>query len=94
MCIHSTVSREQLPIRAYAYILPGDLFNTLYDADHLKIALASLNRARTLIQTVSRDYVRLIKYAGSLYQCKQLKVSALGRMVVSAGYVFTSRALR
>jgi nucleolar GTP-binding protein len=29
---------------------------------------------------VSRDYVRLLKYAQSLFQCKQLKRAALGRM--------------
>lgn len=33
-----------------------------------------------MIETVSRDYVRLIKYAQSLFQCKQLKRAALGRM--------------
>ncbi|KAE9970175.1 Nucleolar GTP-binding protein 1 [Venturia inaequalis] len=57
-----------------------DLMNTLYDADHFKIALGQLARAKTLIETVSRDYVRLLKYGQSLYQCKQLKRAALGRM--------------
>lgn len=33
-----------------------------------------------MIETISRDYVRLIKYAQSLFQCKQLKRAALGRM--------------
>jgi nucleolar GTP-binding protein len=32
------------------------------------------------VETVCRDYVRLIKYAQSLFQCKQLKRAALGRM--------------
>lgn len=36
--------------------------------------------AKHLIETVSRDYVRLLKYAQSLFQCKQLKRAALGRM--------------
>ncbi len=57
-----------------------DLLNTLYDADHFKIALGKLSTARHLIETVSRDYVRLLKYAQSLFQCKQLKKAALGRM--------------
>lgn len=57
-----------------------DLLNTLYDADHFRIALGQLSTAKHLIETISRDYVRLIKYAQSLYQCKQLKRSALGRM--------------
>ncbi|BCS18048.1 putative GTPase NOG1 [Aspergillus puulaauensis] len=57
-----------------------DLMNTLYDADHFRIALGQVSTAKHLIETVSRDYVRLIKYAGSLFQCKQLKRAALGRM--------------
>lgn len=57
-----------------------DLLNTLYDADHFRIALGQLSTAKHLVETVSRDYVRLIKYAQSLYQCKQLKRAALGRM--------------
>ena len=54
--------------------------NTLYDADHFRIALGQLSTAKRLIETVSRDYVRLLKYAQSLFQCKQLKRAALGRM--------------
>ena len=57
-----------------------DLLNTLYDADHFRIALGQLSTAKHLIEAVSRDYVRLLKYAQSLYQCKQLKRAALGRM--------------
>ena len=57
-----------------------DLLNTLYDADHFKIALGQISTAKRLIETVSRDYVRLLKYAQSLFQCKQLKRAALGRM--------------
>ena len=57
-----------------------DLLNVLYDADHFRIALGQLSTAKHLIETVSRDYVRLLKYAPSLYQCKQLKRAALGRM--------------
>jgi nucleolar GTP-binding protein len=57
-----------------------DLLNTLYDADHFRIALGHLSTAKHLIESISRDYVRLLKYAQSLYQCKQLKRAALGRM--------------
>lgn len=57
-----------------------DLLHTLYDADHFRIALGQLSTAKHLIESISRDYVRLIKYAQSLYQCKQLKRAALGRM--------------
>ena len=61
-------------------IADKDLLNTLYDADHFRIALGQLSTAKHLIETVSRDYVRLLKYAQSLFQCKQLKRAALGRM--------------
>ncbi|KAL7796553.1 P-loop containing nucleoside triphosphate hydrolase protein [Trichoderma ceciliae] len=57
-----------------------DLLNTLYDADHFKIALGQMSTAKHLVETISRDYVRLLKYGQSLYQCKQLKRAALGRM--------------
>ena len=39
-----------------------------------------LNTARHLVENVSKDYVRLLKYGDSLYRCKQLKKAALGRM--------------
>ena len=58
----------------------ADLMNVLYDRDHYKIALGQMNTARHLIDNVSRDYVRLLKYGDSLYRCKQLKRAALGRM--------------
>jgi len=52
----------------------------LYDADHFRIALGQLSTAKHLIETVARDYIRLLKYGQSLFQCKQLKRAALGRM--------------
>ncbi|EPE05537.1 nucleolar gtp-binding protein [Ophiostoma piceae UAMH 11346] len=58
----------------------SSLFNVLYDADHYKIALSQLSGAKNKIETIARDYVRLLKYAQSLYQAKTLKRSALGRM--------------
>ncbi|KAG1669364.1 Nucleolar GTP-binding protein 1 [Nymphon striatum] len=59
----------------------ADLMNVLYDKDHYKLALGQINTARHLIDNISKDYVRLLKYADSLYRCKQLKKAALGRMV-------------
>ncbi|XP_064644176.1 GTP-binding protein 4-like [Lineus longissimus] len=58
----------------------ADLMNVLYDRDHYKLALGQLNTALHLIDNVAKDYVRLMKYADSLYRCKQLKKAALGRM--------------
>lgn len=54
--------------------------NILYDKDHYKLALAQINTARHLIDNVSKDYVKLLKFGDSLYRCKQLKRAALGRM--------------
>ena len=48
--------------------------------DHYKLALGQINTARHLIDSVSKDYVRLLKFGDSLYRCKQLKRAALGRM--------------
>ncbi|KAI6657570.1 Nucleolar GTP-binding protein 1-like [Oopsacas minuta] len=58
----------------------SDLMNVLYDRDHYKIALGQLNKAKHLVDNLARDYTRLLKYADSLYRCKQLKIAALGRM--------------
>jgi len=58
----------------------ADLMNVLYDKDHYKLALGQINTARHLIDNVSKDYVRLLKFGDSLYRCKQLKRAALGRM--------------
>ncbi|ODV71790.1 putative GTPase NOG1 [Cyberlindnera jadinii NRRL Y-1542] len=57
-----------------------DLMDTLYEKNHYKVSLAAVSRARTLIEQVSRDYIRLLKFGQSLFQCKQLKRAALGRM--------------
>lgn len=58
----------------------ADLLNVLYDRDHYKLALGQLATARSLVDGIARDYVRLLKYADSLYRCKCLKRAALGRM--------------
>lgn len=58
----------------------SDLCNVLYDRDHYKLALGQINIAKHLCQNVSRDYVRMLKYADTLYRAKQLKRAALGRM--------------
>lgn len=54
--------------------------NVLYDRDHYKLALGQINTCKHLIDHVSKDYARLLKYGDSLFRCKQLKKAALGRM--------------
>lgn len=58
----------------------ADLMNVLYDKDHYKLALGQINTAKHLIDNVTKDYARLMKYGDSMYRCKRLKVAALGRM--------------
>lgn len=58
----------------------ADLMNILYDKDHYKLALGQINTARHLIETIGKEYAKLIKFGDSLYRCKQLKRAALGRM--------------
>eukprot|EP01130_Rhizamoeba_saxonica_P002257 TRINITY_DN12099_c0_g1_i1.p1 TRINITY_DN12099_c0_g1~~TRINITY_DN12099_c0_g1_i1.p1 ORF type:complete len:632 (-),score=152.94 TRINITY_DN12099_c0_g1_i1:116-2011(-) len=72
---------EGFPILDEIHPFYADLMNVLYDRDHYKLALGQLNTARRLIDNISRDYVRLLKFGDSLYRCKQLKRAALGRMM-------------
>ncbi|WEL38634.1 nucleolar GTP-binding protein [Encephalitozoon hellem] len=58
----------------------ADLINVLYDRDHYKLALGHVNAARNGIEKVSKEFMKLLKFADSLYRCKQLKRAALGRM--------------
>ncbi|GJQ15086.1 hypothetical protein GpartN1_g6877.t1 [Galdieria partita] len=58
----------------------ADLLNVLYDRDHYKLALGQLSKARSLIDNLSKEYLRLLKYGDSLYRCKMLKRAAVGRM--------------
>ncbi|KAF6011832.1 Nucleolar GTP-binding protein 1 [Brettanomyces bruxellensis] len=61
-----------------------DLMDTLYEKNHYKVSLASVSKAKTLIEKISRDYVRLLKFGQSLFQCKELKRAGLGRMATVA----------
>jgi len=58
----------------------ADLMNVLYDKDHYKLALGHINKAKQLVENVAKDYVRMLKYADSLYRAKTVKRAALGRM--------------
>eukprot|EP00927_Polykrikos_kofoidii_P055587 TRINITY_DN49805_c0_g1_i1.p1 TRINITY_DN49805_c0_g1~~TRINITY_DN49805_c0_g1_i1.p1 ORF type:complete len:644 (-),score=159.83 TRINITY_DN49805_c0_g1_i1:82-2013(-) len=58
----------------------GDLCNVLYDRDHYKLALGQVNAVKKIIDNTAKDYVRMMKFADSLYKCKMLKRAALGRM--------------
>lgn len=61
----------------------ADLCNVLYDRDHYKLALGQVSTTKRIIDSIARDYVRMMKYADSLYKCKKLKRAALGRMATA-----------
>lgn len=58
----------------------ADLLNILYDKDHYKIALGQTNVVKSIIDKIAKDYVKLLKYADSMYRSKTLKIAAMGRM--------------
>lgn len=58
----------------------ADWLNVLYDKDHYKIALGQVQTIKGVIERITKDYLKLMKYGDSLYRCKTLKVAALGRM--------------
>ena len=57
----------------------ADLLNVLYDKDHYKLALGQLNTARHIIDNLSKDYVRLMKFGAFRMAC--LLVSRLAFVV-------------
>lgn len=52
---------DQFPRLDDVHPFYADMINVLYDRDHYKIALGSLNQAMGLIDGISKDYVRLLK---------------------------------
>lgn len=62
----------------------------LYDKDHYKIALGQVNVVRNIVEKIASDYVKLMKFADSLYRCKQLKIAAFGRMCTAVKKIASS----
>ena len=56
----------------------ADIMNILYDKDHYKVSLGQTNIVKSIIDKISKDYVKMMKYADSLYRCKTLKIAAFG----------------
>jgi len=52
---------SSFPVLTDQHPFHRDLMNILYDADHFKVALGQVSTAKHLIETISRDYVRLLK---------------------------------
>ncbi|XP_044744495.1 nucleolar GTP-binding protein 1 [Coccinella septempunctata] len=81
-CYHDRLTQilTEFPKLDQIHPFYADLMNVLFDQDHYKISLGQINTARHLIDNVAKEHVKFIKYADSLYRCKQLKRAALGRM--------------
>lgn len=58
----------------------SDLANILYDRDHYKLSLGQCSYVSKSLIRICHDYIKLLKFSSSLYKCKMLKISALGRM--------------
>ena len=71
---------DQFPQLDEIHPFYADLINVLYDRDHYKLALGQVNTARHVVEKIGKDHTKLLKFADSLYRCKQLKKAALGRM--------------
>ncbi|EEA08025.1 nucleolar GTP-binding protein 1, putative [Cryptosporidium muris RN66] len=80
--IHDRLSMilSQFPRLDEIHPFYSDLCNVLYDRDHYKLALGHISGSRNIVDSLAKDYVRLLKYADSPYKCKMLKRAALGRM--------------
>ncbi|KAI3970560.1 hypothetical protein MKX01_024207 [Papaver californicum] len=50
-----------------------DLLHVLYNKDHYKLVLGQINSARSLINKIAKDYLKLLKHGDSLYRYKSLK---------------------
>lgn len=81
-CNHDKLQHilDDFPVMDDIHPFYADLMNVLYDRDHYKLALGQVNMAKKLCDNVAKEYVRVMKFATSLYQAKQLKRAALGRM--------------
>mmetsp|Transcript_40231 Transcript_40231/g.96403 ORF Transcript_40231/g.96403 Transcript_40231/m.96403 type:complete len:646 (-) Transcript_40231:183-2120(-) len=71
---------EDFPMIDDIHPFYADLCNVLYDRDHYKLALGQVNTVRGVVDTVAKDYCKLMKFADSPYKSKMLKRAALGRM--------------
>ncbi|KAL7671739.1 hypothetical protein ACOME3_006642 [Neoechinorhynchus agilis] len=69
--IHDRLSKivDQFPKLDEIHPFYADLMNILYDRDHYKIALGHISVMRSKVDGIARDYVRLMKFADSLYRC-------------------------
>lgn len=73
----------QFPVLEDIHPFYSDLISVLYDKDHFKIALGQINAAKTKIDRIMDEHLKLLKFGDSLFRCKQLKRAALGKMATT-----------
>eukprot|EP00475_Leptophrys_vorax_P035526 TRINITY_DN58599_c0_g1_i6.p1 TRINITY_DN58599_c0_g1~~TRINITY_DN58599_c0_g1_i6.p1 ORF type:complete len:450 (+),score=110.19 TRINITY_DN58599_c0_g1_i6:1259-2608(+) len=58
----------------------GDLINVLFDKDHYTLALGQLKIAQSLVENITKDYLRLLRFGDSEYRCNILRTAAVNRI--------------
>ncbi|KAI5169806.1 nucleolar GTP-binding protein [Pancytospora epiphaga] len=74
---------KEFPVLEDIHPFYSDMIGILYDKDHYKISLGQVSSAKHRIETIAKENTRLLKYADSLYRCKELKKATLGRMATA-----------
>ena len=77
---HIKVILEKFPIIDQIELFYKDLLNILFNRNYYKIALSRLNNSRNIVFKIVKNYIKLIKFGNSFYDCKQLKKAAIGRI--------------
>lgn len=71
---------DQFPRTVDVHPFYSDLINVLYDKDNYKMALGHCNTTKNVAMSIEKEFLNLLKFGDSLYRCKQLKKTALGKM--------------
>ncbi len=71
---------EDFPVLEDLHPFYMDLIGVLYDRDHYKIALGQVNSTSHVIEKIAKEHLRILNFGDSLYKCKEIKKTALGKM--------------
>jgi nucleolar GTP-binding protein len=58
----------------------NDLLHILIDKNNYKLSLNKILKTKFFIKKFSKNYIKLLKYANSVYACKQLKKNVFGKI--------------
>ena len=71
---------EDFPQINRIHLFYSDLIHILADRNQYKYSLGIISKIKQLIKKFSRDYIKMVKYANSIYVCKQLKKKMFGKV--------------